>query len=339
MFISADDDTVLEMRFGQYITTAAPQVAAYAAQAAQSVIDAQAVLSTSLLKANNLSDLASASTARTNLGLGTAAVQNVGVFAQTANNLSDVASPSAALANLGGAPLASPVFTGVPTVPTAAISTYTDQAASTKFVLNQASSFAPLMDGSAATGTSASFARADHVHPSDTSRAPLASPTFTGTVTTAALTATGAITPSQTAGIVGTTTNNNAAAGSVGEILTNTTSTTSLTTNVTTNSTSVSLTAGDWDVSCVSQFTINAGATVTNMGTGVSTASSTFGSFSQNQVIGGVSAASGVGSMTLASPVVRISLAGTTTVFAVASASFSGGTCTVNGFIRARRVR
>lgn len=40
---------------------------------------------------------------------------------------------------------------------------------------------APLMDGAAAVGISAKLARQDHVHPSDTSRAPLASPTFTGT--------------------------------------------------------------------------------------------------------------------------------------------------------------
>jgi hypothetical protein len=36
------------------------------------------------------------------------------------------------------------------------------------------------MDSTAAVGTSMLFARQDHVHPSDTSRAPLASPTFTG---------------------------------------------------------------------------------------------------------------------------------------------------------------
>lgn len=51
--------------------------------------------------ANNLSDLANISTARNNLGLGSAATHNVGDFLQTANNLSDLASPSTARTNLG----------------------------------------------------------------------------------------------------------------------------------------------------------------------------------------------------------------------------------------------
>jgi hypothetical protein len=41
----------------------------------------------------------------------------------------------------------------------------------------------PQMDGTAAPGTASAYARADHVHPSDTSRAPLASPSLTGTPT------------------------------------------------------------------------------------------------------------------------------------------------------------
>jgi len=45
------------------------------------------------------------------------------------------------------------------------------------------SSTTPVMDGTAAIGSLTTVAKADHVHPSDTSRAPLASPTFTGTVT------------------------------------------------------------------------------------------------------------------------------------------------------------
>ena len=44
-----------------------------------------------------------------------------------------------------------------------------------------ASATTPKMDGTAKVGTETAFARGDHVHPTDTSRAPLASPTFTGT--------------------------------------------------------------------------------------------------------------------------------------------------------------
>jgi hypothetical protein len=79
------------------------------------------------------------------------------------------------------ADLASPALTGTPTVPTAAVDTNTTQAASTAYVIAQAASATPVVDGAGAAGTSTRFARADHVHPTDTSRAPLASPTFTGT--------------------------------------------------------------------------------------------------------------------------------------------------------------
>lgn len=46
-----------------------------------------------------------------------------------------------------------------------------------------ASTTNPLMDGTVAIGTGTTWARADHVHASDTSRAPLASPALTGTPT------------------------------------------------------------------------------------------------------------------------------------------------------------
>ena len=41
----------------------------------------------------------------------------------------------------------------------------------------------PSMDGTAAVGSSAKFAKEDHVHPTDSSRAPINSPSFTGTPT------------------------------------------------------------------------------------------------------------------------------------------------------------
>ena len=39
----------------------------------------------------------------------------------------------------------------------------------------------PIMDGTASPGTATTLSRSDHKHPTDTSRAPIASPTFTGT--------------------------------------------------------------------------------------------------------------------------------------------------------------
>ena len=45
------------------------------------------------------------------------------------------------------------------------------------------SSTSPIMASTATIGTSTTVARADHIHPSDTSKAPINNPTFTGTVT------------------------------------------------------------------------------------------------------------------------------------------------------------
>jgi hypothetical protein len=70
------------------------------------------------------------------------------------------------------APKLSPNFTGVPTGPTAALNTNNSQLATTAFVIGQASTDAPLMDGTAAVGGGARYARWDHVHPTDIHRAP-----------------------------------------------------------------------------------------------------------------------------------------------------------------------
>lgn len=78
-------------------------------------------------------------------------------------------------------------LTGVSTAITAGAGTNTTQIATTAFVQAEQTSdlatVAPLMDGVAAVGVATKKAREDHVHASDTSRAPLISPTFTGVVT------------------------------------------------------------------------------------------------------------------------------------------------------------
>jgi hypothetical protein len=76
----------------------------------------------------------------------------------------------------------SPALTGIPTSASAAPDTNTNQIATTEFVVGQAASATPIINGTAAVGTSLRYARQDHVHPTDTTRASVASPTFTGTV-------------------------------------------------------------------------------------------------------------------------------------------------------------
>lgn len=81
----------------------------------------------------------------------------------------------------------SPEFSGAPKAPTAPVGTNTPQLATTAFVQAAQSaglgSTSPLMDGTAAAGTATKSAREDHRHPTDTTRAPLSSPAFTGTPT------------------------------------------------------------------------------------------------------------------------------------------------------------
>src|SRR5580693_6407328 len=102
----------------------------------------------------------------------------------------------------GGAVLASPIFTGVPTAPTAAPGVSTAQLATCAFVMAAVSASVasfngrtgavtlstadvtgvlpaatanPLVNGTAAPGSSTAWSRGDHVHPVDTSRAAQAS--------------------------------------------------------------------------------------------------------------------------------------------------------------------
>lgn len=98
------------------------------------------------------------------------------------------------------APLNSPTFTGTPALTTspagtdnstALASTATAHAIFTNDIglLREASTANIKMNGAVSVGTLNTFARADHVHPIDTTRAPTLNPTFTGTTTFSALTA------------------------------------------------------------------------------------------------------------------------------------------------------
>ena len=165
----------------------------------------------------------------------------------------------------------------------------------------------------------------------------------TGAFTT--LSASDTITPNQTKGIVGTTTNNSAQTGSVGEYLISTVSNTTVTlaTNTAANITSLSLTAGDWDV--IGNLQLGTAAT-TNLTYWYSTISTTSGALATGSAtasnVASPTAAGtvfGENAFTLLSPTVRVSLSATTTVYLVAQAGFTVAGLTAGGTLRARRIR
>lgn len=144
--------------------------------------------------------------------------------------------------------------------------------------------------------------------------------------------------------LVGVTTNSNAAAGSAGEFVSNQilqAAQFNITASTGTNVTSISLTAGDWDVSGNVYFFASSGTGTFTAGfAAINTVSATLTDNSLN------SSQNGIGSgffISMGCPVVtqRISLASTTTVYLVAvAAGYGAGTnVAVSGYIGARRVR
>ena len=164
--------------------------------------------------------------------------------------------------------------------------------------------------------------------------------TVSGAISGTTISASSTITPSQTSGIVGTTTNNNANAGSVGEFVSAVLasgSAISLTNVTPANVVSVSLTAGDWDCQGQVSHTMSVGGSFVVANITTTTASVT------NSNNGGYAAyqtnAATVLAYTLNTGRLRLSLASTTTVFLVAESSFGSGTSTAYGFLSCRRVR
>jgi hypothetical protein len=144
----------------------------------------------------------------------------------------------------------------------------------------------------------------------------------------------------------GTTTNDSATAGDIGEYQSASLasgSAASITTAVVANITSVSLTAGDWDVEGVVAFNGGATTTVSYLSAAVSTTSATLPTsglvgFSQS-VYPSAPTVFNTGLVLLPTGRLRVSIASTTTVYLVARASFGTSTCSGYGQIVARRVR
>lgn len=143
-----------------------------------------------------------------------------------------------------------------------------------------------------------------------------------------------------------TATNDSAQAGGVGETISSfitSAAAIAYTTNQTKNLTSISLTAGDWDVrgSLAFNFTTFPASTFFNFIGNIGTVTGTVSDTGGQVAVGITSPATTVsGVVSCAMSPRRISLASTTTVYLVGkTATFASGSCTGFGFIEARRVR
>ena len=133
----------------------------------------------------------------------------------------------------------------------------------------------------------------------------------------------------------GTATNDDAAAGKLGEYLTSTGSGVAMSTGNNFNTAAVSLTAGDWDVWGYTQFGNVGATTYTMVQTGLSTTNGVFGG-----IITQIWTPSVLGApYSFPTIMGRFSLSSTTTIYVVGVANFTGGTPTSGGAIYARRVR
>lgn len=142
--------------------------------------------------------------------------------------------------------------------------------------------------------------------------------------------------------LVGTATNDNATAGNVGEYVTATATagSVSVTANVSINITSISLTAGDWDVIGIINYLPATTTTIQTCYSSISNTTGTLGAAAfmaqQSFVPGTVLGNNPYGLITMPT---RITLTTTTTIFLVGNTNFGVSTMTAGGTIRARRVR
>jgi hypothetical protein len=135
-------------------------------------------------------------------------------------------------------------------------------------------------------------------------------------------------------------TNDASQAGAIGEYVSSliaSGSAVSLTNATAANVTSISLTAGDWDVRGNVNFTETT-STVTARSAGISTTSATLPTDGSEGYCGVQSTVTSE-TNTITLPAKRISLSTTTTVYLVGQATFSAGTCAGFGTLTARRTR
>ena len=151
-------------------------------------------------------------------------------------------------------------------------------------------------------------------------------------------------------GVVGTTTNSDAVAGNVGEFKTTTVAAAgaiaAAATTVSKNVTSVSLTAGDWMVTGTCDIVMT-GLTMSVNQCGLGVATDTLltqagGSGVGTDPLSIITATNGTtlsGTTSSSVPMTRVTLAATTTIYLVANLTYSAGSATQYGTIKAWRVR
>ena len=149
---------------------------------------------------------------------------------------------------------------------------------------------------------------------------------------------------SSTSGVIGTTTNNNAAAGSVGEFVSSVVlvgSAVAMTTAISKTITSISLTAGDWDI-WGSIWTTTGAGTLTGYVSGAISLTTdttpTTPAIGESGILDFTTVGAGYVFKKPITPT-RASLSGTTTYYLVGESSFSASTLSMYGNIMARRVR
>jgi hypothetical protein len=134
----------------------------------------------------------------------------------------------------------------------------------------------------------------------------------------------------------------NAAAGYVGEYITSTVlvgSAVSLTTATEANITSISLTAGDWDVEGCVVIAPAGGTSLGRIDAWTSSTSATLPTAPNNGGYAKLVTTFTASNQALSVGRQRFNLAATTTVYLSCYTAFSASTCTAYGFISARRVR
>jgi len=144
-------------------------------------------------------------------------------------------------------------------------------------------------------------------------------------------------------GVIGTATNDNAGTGRIGEFISSGfVSGVSLTSAIFATVTSISLTAGDWDVRATIQFLPAVTTTTSRSMGGINPLAATISALSTDADMGRIDlpfAGSAGGPMVLPIQTVRVSLSGSATYYLNAYLVFAVSTATVGGILVARRIR